>query len=67
MGLRKTDGMATMTVDEWKRKQARKVLRQRIVIWAAYGILAFFAVAVTIYFLFRMRIIRWLCHEQTCI
>lgn len=59
MGLRKTDGMATMTVDEWKRKQARKVLRQRIVIWAAYGILAFFAVAVTIYFLFRMRIIRW--------
>lgn len=59
MGLRKTDGMATMTVDEWKRKQAGKVLRQRIVIWAAYGILVFFAVAVTIYFLFRMRVIRW--------
>lgn len=59
MGLRKTDGMATMTVDEWKRRQAMKVLRQRIVICAAYGILAFFAVAVTIYFLFRMRVIRW--------
>lgn len=59
MGLRKMDGMATMTVDEWKRKQASKVLRQRIVIWAAYGILVFFAVAVTIYFLFRMRVIRW--------
>lgn len=59
MGLRKTDGMATITVDEWKMQQARKVLRQRIVIWSAYGILAFFAVAVTIYFLFRMRVIRW--------
>lgn len=59
MGLRKTDGMETMTVDEWKMRQARKVLRQRIVIWSAYGILAFFAVAVTIYFLFRMRVIRW--------
>lgn len=59
MGLRKTDGMETMTVDEWKIRQARKALRQRIVIWSAYGILAFFAVAVTIYFLFRMRVIRW--------
>lgn len=59
MGLRKTDGMAMITVDEWKIRQARKVLRQRIVIWSAYGILAFFAVAVTIYFLFRMRVIRW--------
>ncbi len=59
MGLRKTDGMETMTVDEWKIWQARKVLRQRIVIWSAYGILAFFAVAVTVYFLFRMRVIRW--------
>lgn len=59
MGLRKTDGMETMTVDEWKIRQARKVLRQRIVIWSAYGILAFFAVAVTVYFLFRMRVIRW--------
>lgn len=61
MGLYKTDGMATISVYEWNRKQAIRTIRNRVLILTAMVIVGITAVAMALYLLNDLRIIhlRW--------
>lgn len=60
MGLRKTDGMATITVSEWNRKQAIRTIRNRIIVQLAVIIVGIAAVSGILYILHDLRIINLL-------
>lgn len=61
MALHKTDGMETISVAEWNRRQAIRTIRNRIIVQIAKAIIGVTVIAVVLYILNDMRIInlRW--------
>lgn len=57
MALRKTDGMATISVEEWNRKQAIRTIRNRILVRLAVIIIGITVTAWILFILNDQRII----------
>lgn len=57
MGLSKTDGMATISVAEWNRKQSIRTIRNRILVRTAAVIVCASVVAAILLVLHYKRII----------
>ena len=57
MALRKTDGMATISVEEWNRKQAIRTIRNRILVRLAVIIIGITVTAWVLFILNDQRII----------
>lgn len=57
MGLRKTDGMADITVEEWNRMEAMRCIRNRIVVQCATIIIGIAVAAFIINLLYEQGII----------
>ena len=57
MGLRKTDGMANVTIREWNQREARRCIRNRIIVQCATIIIGIAVVAFIINLLYEQGII----------